>query len=357
MASLANAHCIANPLAADLEHILSHTRELWKELRGQRLFITGGTGFFGCWLLESIAWANDRLGLDVSALVLTRDPSAFQQRAPHLASHPTIQFHVGDIRSFAFPAGHFSHVLHAATEASAKLNDEDPLLMFETITQGTRRVLDFSLHCRAEKVLLTSSGAVYGKQPSGMARISEDYLGAPDVTSARSAYGEGKRVAEILCALYARQHRLEAKIARCFAFVGPYMPLDRHFAIGNFVRDALQGETIHVSGDGTPYRSYLYAADLVIWLWHILIQGESCRPYNVGSEQEIAISSLAEMVAKAVDPEPVVQVAHDAATRVPPERYVPSVRRASVELGLEQTVALAEALRKTLSWHRTYGRQ
>ena len=115
-----------NPLASDLDHILDHTRELWEELRGERLFITGGTGFFGCWLLESFAWANDRLGLKASVLVLTRNPDAFQRKSPHLAANPAILFHPGDVRSFVFPSGSFSHVIHAATESSARLNVEAP---------------------------------------------------------------------------------------------------------------------------------------------------------------------------------------------------------------------------------------
>ena len=162
-----------NPLAADIDHILDHTRDLWDELRGERLFITGGTGFFGCWLLESFALANDKLGLNATAVVLTRNLDAFRKKAPHLAAHHAIQFHNGDVCSFEFPSGSFSHVIHAATESSTKLNEENPLLMFDTIVEGTRRTLEFVRACGAQKFLLTSSGAVYCKQPPELTHIPE----------------------------------------------------------------------------------------------------------------------------------------------------------------------------------------
>jgi nucleoside-diphosphate-sugar epimerase len=154
-----------NPLANDLDHVLAHTPGLWDELRGARIFVTGGTGFFGCWLLESFAWANHHLKLGASAVVLTRNPKAFRTKAPHLASYSAIELHSGDVRSFDFPPGKFTHVIHAATEASAKFNDENPLLIFDTIVEGTRRVLELARHSGAKKFLLASSGAVYGRQP------------------------------------------------------------------------------------------------------------------------------------------------------------------------------------------------
>jgi nucleoside-diphosphate-sugar epimerase len=339
-----------SPLAADLDHVLSHTEGLWEELRGQRLFITGGTGFFGCWLLESFLWANDRLGLEASVLVLTRSPDAFKRKASHLASHPSVQFHVGDIRSFEFPAGRFTHVIHAAASTRYGRYGKNAIMTFDSILEGTRRTLEFARNCGARKFLLTSSGAVYGKQPPDMSHIPESYQGASDPLDFRSPYGEGKRAAEVLCALYAKQYGLETKIARCFAFVGPYLPMDDRFAVGSFIRDGLQGGPILLKGDGTPSRTYLYASDLAIWLWTILFRGASCRPYNVGSEVEITISQLANLVAESFQPKERVRIADMPSSSQVPERYTPCTRRAAVELGLGETVGLPEAIRKSIAW-------
>ena len=240
--------------ADDFDHILGHTEELWKELRSERLFITGGTGFFGRWLLESLIRANERFGPATSAVVLTRDAAAFRRDMPSLATNPAIAFHEGDLARFTFPDGEFSHVLHMGTTTSlATFHNEAPLAKFENIVIGTQRTLDFAVKCRARKFLLTSSGAVYGRQPADVTHLAEDHASRPDPTHTASAVGHSKRAAEFLTAAYGEQHGFDATIARCFSFVGRHLPLDIHYAIGNFMRDALKGGPVEVRGDGTQH--------------------------------------------------------------------------------------------------------
>jgi len=339
--------------AQDLEHILEHSRPLWEDLRGKKVFLTGGTGFFGKWLLESFLYANDQLHLDAQMFVLSRNPDSFETLYPHFAKVSSISFHKGDIRSFDFLKGKFDFIIHAATDASAQLNAENPLLVVDTIVEGTRRVLEFARHCGARRFLLTSSGAIYGKQPSDLAQIPEDYFGAPDPTQPGSAYGEAKRLAELFCAISKKEYDLRIIIARCFAFVGPYLNLDIHYAIGNFIRDGLNGGPIQVNGDGTAYRSYLYAADLAIWLWTILFRGIPGEAYNVGSEEVTSIKDLAYKVAASFSNSPKVVIGKSPMPGRPAERYVPSVKKVKESIGLNSWINLSEALHRTIEWNQT----
>ena len=341
-----------NARTEDLKHILCHTESLFQDLCDKKIFITGGTGFFGKWLLESFIWANTQLKLNAQMYVLSRDPEAFSKGYPHLANADGIVFHQGDVRSFDFPQVEIDYVIHAATEASAKLNQEKPLLMIDTIIEGTRRVLEFSRVSGVKRFLLTSSGAVYGKQPPDISHVSEDYVGAPDPLQPYSAYGEAKRMAELLCAIYQKNYNIEAVIARCFAFVGPYLPLDIHYAIGNFIRDGLNGDPIVVKGDGTPYRSYMYASDLSIWLWKLLFQGKSGEAYNVGSDEAISIKDLAYSVSSCFTNNPEVVIAEFPIQGQPAVRYVPSISKFKETLGMNSRTNLKESLKRTIEWHK-----
>jgi dTDP-glucose 4,6-dehydratase len=336
----------------DLDHVVEHASSEFEQLRGRRVFITGGTGFFGMWLLESFVRANHRLALNASAYVLTRSPESFCARAPHLAQESSVVLIRGDMSSFDFPPGEFSHVIHAATETGLEREREDPLATLESNLAGTRRVLQFVHACHAQSLLFTSSGAVYGPQPADLRLVPEDYPGAPPPTGPKSGYGEAKRVSEFMCSASARRDGFNAVIARCFAFVGPHLPLDAGYAVGNFVRDALAGGAIRVNGDGTPLRSYLYAADLAIWLWTILFRGESCRPYNVGSPEAVSIAELASEVAEIVNPGARIEVASKPPPGNAPARYVPCTARSESELGLRPIVTRTEGIRRMAEWYR-----
>ncbi len=328
----------------DLEHVLAHTRELWNEAKGASFFITGGTGFFGMWLLESFAHINDQLGLGMSATVLTRDPERFCAKAPHLAQRKDLHFVPGDVRSFNFPSGEFCYVVHGATTSGAPV---DNLEMLETIIEGTRRVLDLAATRGTRKFLYISSGAVYGKQPEDLTHVPEDYGGAPDPLDPRSAYGEGKRVGELFSVLESRKAGFEAKIARCFAFIGPHLPLDAHFAAGNFIRDAIAGGPIVVKGDGKSVRSYLYASDLAVWLWTILFKGKASEAYNVGSDQVVTVAELAHAAGREAHCPVEITCSEN---NGPWTHYVPSVGSAKSGLSLCVMVAQGDALKRSVEW-------
>lgn len=340
-----------HPLPApDLDAVVARTRPLWDELAGARLLLTGGTGFFGRWIVETLAHANRTLGIGVRVVLLTRDPDGFRARNPALAADPALELLGGDVRDFRFPDGPLTHVVHAATDTRPSV---PPGEVFDVIVEGTRRALACAVAGGARSFLLTSSGAVYGAPPPDLAAVPEDFAGAPDPVDLRAAYGHGKRAAETLCAIAHREHGLRATIARCFAFVGPALPLDGHFAIGNFVGDALAGRPIAVRGDAGALRSYLYAADLVVWLLTILLRGAPARPYNVGSDEVVSIGDLARLVADELAPGLAVSLpATGPAPGALRSRYVPDVVRARGELALERTVDLRAALRRTADWHR-----
>lgn len=328
----------------DLDHVLHWTASSWERLRGARLFITGGTGFFGTWLLESLAAACERLEIPIEACVLTRSPERFASRSPHLAEHPAIRLHRGDVRDFEFPEREFTHCIHGAFPSGAPPADADETASL--VVDGTGRVLEFAERANIERLLFISSGAVYASQNTR--RSTQTDRSAVVASHVRAAYSEGKRVAEELCR--DQCSAMSLKIARCFAFVGPHLPLDAHFAIGNFIRDALGGGPIRVRGDGTTIRSYLYAADLAVWLWTILTADVPEDTFDVGSPEPINMAELARLVVREVSPGAEIVQERTPEPGAVIDRYVPDVTCARTRLGLVPRIALPKAIRRTADW-------
>ncbi len=308
-----------------------------------RLFVSGGTGWFGRALLRY--WHNNPLP-DFSATLLSRDPERFLRAHGDLVEGLDIELIQGDVSDAAsMPrGGDFTHVIHAATDS---VTTASPRRQFESGISGTRNVLDLAVRTGAKRVLFTSSGAVYGRATPGMERFAETYPGDVDMTDVRNAYAMAKRTGEHLCALYADEFGLEPVIARCFAFLGQDMAFDAHFAIGNFIADVARGDKVVLTGDGTPVRSYLDQRDLAHWLTELLLRGTANRIYNVGSDEGL---SLAEVAAKVMEVAGIEGAPSILGTSGDGFRstYVPDISRARDELGLMVSIPLDVSIRETL---------
>jgi len=305
------------------------------------MLLTGGTGFFGLALLRH--WQARPLAMP-RLTVLSRDPDAFLQRFPALATLPQLRWLRGDIlqpTSLPFQE-RFSHVLHAAADST--LGPQlTALQRFDQVVMGTRNMLELAAATGARRFLLTSSGGVYGSIEAARG-VAETCLTMPDPLQPGQVFNVAKRTAEHLCALY--QDRLEVVIARCFSFVGRDLPRQAHFAIGNFIHDALHNDAIIVQGNGSALRSYMDQRDLAHWLLVLMQRGRNAQAYNVGSEQAASIAQLAHQVRDVLAPHKPVKILGRAESVGTRTVYLPCIEKARFELGLQLQFSLHESIRE-----------
>ncbi|WP_418132941.1 NAD(P)-dependent oxidoreductase [Variovorax sp. 375MFSha3.1] len=332
----------------DLEEVLRFTaNDVWEGLRGQSLFLTGGTGFIGKWLLECLLHANREMGLGLSLTVLTRDPDRFVRASAHLAKAAAVDLVRGDVVDFEFPIGRFSSVIHAALPVSSPQSAGAELV--KLAEAGARRVCDFAATSGAGRLLHISSGAVYGPQATA-APLSETLRWSD--TEEVNDYTRAKRTAE---AVVRQGAPFDAVIARCFAFIGPCMLSSSGSAAAQFIEMAGQGGGIVVQGTGDAVRSYQYASDMARWLLSCLVLGKPGGVYNVGDDTSITIAELASEVTRLAETGVPVHIAGQSAPGLAGQRYLPDLRRASDELGLRNVVSLQEGIRRTLAWRKAPG--
>lgn len=335
--------------AEDLDAVVDHTRHVWDDLRDARILLTGSTGFVGSWLLETLVHADSVLGLGVRATVLVRDRQAFELRLPHLAASQAVRVHVGDVRVADPPKHAFTHYVHCASASAPRLSAERPDEVVDVIERGSERMVEEAESGKGCRFLQISSGSVYGPQPPSLRRLGETYPGTADASDPSQLFGAAKRRAEL---------RGEASVARgvgfvsarVFALVGPRLPLDGQFAMGNLLADALAGRPVRILGDGTPVRSWMYAADMAAWCWTLLARGRPGAAYNVGSEEEYSLWDAAHLLAALPDAPLSVTRARAPRPGEVPGRYVPSIELARTELGLDAWTPLDAALRRTWEW-------
>ncbi len=334
----------------DLNVINQLLGDCCRHLREKKIFLTGATGFIGKSLLEALLWLNKENNLNLEIYSISRNPAVFFKTYPHFLSHPEFKLYSGDICDDidGVLVNSLDLTIHAATDVVNKTSSID---LFSSCVKGTSNVINFSRKKGCNKFLLLSSGAVYGRQPEHCSGFTESYIGGVDLSHSLSAYSLGKQVSEWLVQ-QSNCELMEVKIARCFAFIGPYLPLNKHFAIGNFIQSALRGENINILGDGTPLRTYLYTSDLCYQLLKILLDTNSGSVWNVGGSEPISIKQVAELVREELNPCIKINVHKSPGIRV--EKYIPDITKITTELMVKQSVNLRLAIQKTANWNLNY---
>jgi nucleoside-diphosphate-sugar epimerase len=345
---------ITAQILSDLEEINQNSGVDLEEIVNKPLVITGASGFVGTWLTLSWVAAHKTLNGRGQLLITSRNPQSLIPLTKVINPRSPVTALASDIRNLHIPSDFRNgNLIHAATPASAALNSSDPAAMLKVVIEGQERVLAEAIRMN-NKVLFLSSGAVYGRQPLDVERLSETWEGAPPIRDSNSAYHEGKRVAELMGNIASDKQGLHFVSARLFAFLAPFLPLGTHFAAGNFIRDAINSNEIEIMSGGGSVRSYLYATDLCSQLWALLVRGTNATAYNVGSNIEVTIRELANASVENINKSASVVVrGTDNSMNV--TRYVPSVEKMEQEIEKSQTVFLNEALKRTSEWIRETG--
>ena len=261
------------------------TRVDFSPLDCASVLITGGTGFVGNWVQMGLRAASLQ-GVKYGVNVLDR---------------------FGYRDWLLFGINHYDYIFHLA-----------PIFDVQTL----KNICD----AYPKRVLFASSGAVYHKELND--------------------YGRRKLMAENTLLLDACG--LDVVIARMFAFCGPYLRPD-NFAVGNFVRNAWRGEPLRVFGKGDAARSYMYGADLSVWLWKMMLHADAGSIYNVGSEEPITILQLADKVKEIVNPAVSIEVMNDNFIERAPH-YVPDTSKTRQELGVDERYGLEQQIIRYAEW-------
>lgn len=334
----------------DCEEVVAPAAPRLDMLKNRLVYITGGTGFVGTWISEAVAFLNDQFRFNTCLILVSRNPDSFREKAPHLASRKDIELLSLNVKNIFEIPSDVSYIIHAAASPDNRQHVSDPLDVMQTITSGTGALLDTATGLTGlKKILNISSGQIYGRQLCDMEAIPESYAGSLDCNSINSVYPESKRYAETLCCAYWSLYKVPVVIARPFAFIGPYLPLDRPWALNNFIRDALMNKTIRIIGNGLPVRSYMYPSDMAVWMLRILIEGAAGAAYNVGSPYSISLRELAEKVklhsqtASSI----LIKNLNDDKSKV-----IPDITRSRTQLALDVGISVDEAIKRSIVWYR-----
>jgi dTDP-glucose 4,6-dehydratase len=340
----------------DLQHIDCGLGANSEALCNSRVLITGASGFFGMLMLESLIWLNMTKSLNMEIHVVVRNTQIYKKRINSWIDSQ-IQIIEGDLSTLKFERCAYKYIIHLASEA-IKMHDCGSFFShMNKSVAAANNLINLAKECETDSILITTSGSDYGDYLniySPNFAFLENIQSSEDVFNEKAVYSETKRYLELLFSTATTSFNFKVKIARCFSFVGPYLPLNSNYAIGNFILDVIKGRNILINGDGKSLRSYLYTSDLIIYLLLILIKGRSNIPYNVGSSEFYSIRKIAELVQKYSAQKSSVHILNILSNSGAGNNYIPSIKNIKEDFDFNELITLEQAIIKTIEWNKIH---
>lgn len=358
---------LSDLLDDDLSYICTNLRQEFGRMAGQELLITGGAGFLGYYLVQAALHFNRTHGRSQPIRLTLWD--SFIRGNPTwlkgLLDDPNLRVEQRDlIEPLPHSMPEFDWIIHAAGIASPPYYRKYPIKTIDANINGLRNLLD---HCvrqadRGRPVqgfMFYSSSEIYGDPSPDAIPTPESYRGLVSCTGPRACYDESKRFGETLCVVFAQQHGIPTKMARPFNNYGPGLKITDKRVIPDFARDILAGRDIVMYSDGSPTRTFCYAADSITGYYKVLVNGHPGEPYNIGIERpEISMADLAGRLVELgreffgyqgrlvrnenVESDYLVDN---------PNRRCPDIRKAREHLGYAPTILVDDGLRRTMTWY------
>lgn len=352
----------------DLNYICTALSSECRVIEGKRLLITGGAGFLGYYLINSLLHYNRyyRKNHSIDVTVYDNFVRGIPTWLSPMKTESNFQFRKVDISKNKIPISeHFDFIIHAASIASPTYYRLHPIKTMDTNVNGLRHILEYAVKKKESKmqipeILYFSSSEIYGDPAPQNIPTDESYFGNVSCIGPRSCYDESKRYGETLCVNFSQQHHIPIKIVRPFNNYGPGLKITDRRVIPDFARSILKNQPVVLLSNGAPSRTFCYVSDAIVGYVKTLIKGRMGEPYNIGVDKpEISMVSLADLMVgiaknlwnysgsvKYAVSEDSQYLTHN------PQRRCPVITKAKLELGYNPTVSLEEGIKRSLIWYK-----
>lgn len=281
-------------LSEDFQEIWNYKLS-WNELNNTSIMVTGASGLIGSFFIYALINRNIQYGSNIRIIALARNIERLQRK---FGCYKEVEIIAQDVCNIIHYDKNLDYILHAACDVQPKTASLNPVGICKSNAEGTFQVCELAKNAHAKIILLSSIG-VYGKSENRIPFSGEESVNI-DLGDSSFAYNESKRMAEMICASYAKQFQLAYSVLRIGRVYGPTMNETDSMVLSSFLFDAVSGKNLYLKSNGKQRYTYVYIADVIAAIFFLMLKGKRTH-YNCGEGKDIEhlnLGQIAEIIAQ-----------------------------------------------------------